>query len=140
MSSSIKLILAIVIIAGLGFVGFQYVSNGTPASDGLTTVGVSDTSKMGAQVLSALNQLQQLKLDGSIFDDKTFKSLKDFSRPLPTEEVGRTNPFAPIGVDSPAVKTTSNSTSTGFSVFDQTNKPASATTTRSLNRSIKAGE
>lgn len=139
MSSSLKLILATVIVAALGFFGYQYVS-GTPVNNDLTKVGVSDTSKMGAQVLSALNQLQQLKLDGSVFDDKTFKSLKDFSRPLPLEDVGRINPFAPIGIDSTSVKNTNNSTSSGFSVFGQTNKATSSTATKSLNRSIKVGE
>lgn len=111
MSALIKNILIVAVVAGVGFVGYNYLSR-DPAGDTLVTVSGDGTSQMGAQVLSALNQLQQLKLDESVFSDKTFKSLKDFSRPLPTESVGRLNPFAPIGVEVSKSVTETVSTTT----------------------------
>ena len=104
MSSLIKTIIVIAVLAGVGFVGYNYLSRDTSSPDVLQ-VQKDDPSQMGAQVLSALNQLQQLKLDESIFDNPAFKSLKDFSRSIPAEPIGRSNPFAPIGIDVGSVAT-----------------------------------
>lgn len=134
MSPLIKTVLIVAIIAGVGFVGYNYLSQDSSSGDLIVQVQDSDTSQVGAQVLSALNQLQQLRLDESVFTDKTFKSLKDFSRPLPTESVGRSNPFAPIGVEAPSSSvvvppvssTTTAATSTQAKTPSQTQPKAPA--------------
>ena len=99
MSSILKTIIILVVLGGIGFFGYTYFSNSS--TDSTTLVSDSnDTTKMGAQVLTALNQLKQLTLDGSVFTNRTFRSLKDFSRPIPEEPKSRANPFAPLGVET----------------------------------------
>lgn len=111
MSSLIKTVIIVAVIAGLGFVGYNYLSK-SPGGDGLVVVKNDGTSQIGAQVLTALNQLQLLKLDEKVFSDATFKSLKDFSRPIASEPVGRINPFSPIGIEKSATNVTMTATTT----------------------------
>ena len=40
---------------------------------------------------------KSLNLDDSLFKDPIFNNLSDFSIPLIPQEVGRSNPFSPIG-------------------------------------------
>lgn len=47
-------------------------------------------------LLAILKGLENLKLDGQIFDRAAYKSLVDFSVPLLPQPTGRANPFAPI--------------------------------------------
>jgi hypothetical protein len=49
--------------------------------------------------ISMLFELRAVKIDGRIFQDSIFRSLKDYSQDIKPEPVGRRNPFAPIGVD-----------------------------------------
>ncbi len=100
MSSIIRTATIILVIAGLGFLGYNYLSRNNSTDELITRQDLTDTSKMGAEVLSALNQLKTLKLDAGVFSDKTFTSLTDFSKPLNPEPVGRTNPFSPVGVEN----------------------------------------
>jgi hypothetical protein len=94
-----KTISIVLVLAGVGFFGYNYLTRTSVPSDVLIQQDSVDTSKMGAEVLIALNQLKTLKLDSSIFKDRTFVSLYDFSKPLNPEPVGRINPFSPIGVE-----------------------------------------
>lgn len=112
MSSIVKTTIIVLVIAGVGFFGYNYLTRVDTPSDILIQQDSANTSKMGAEVLTALNQLKTLKLDSSIFQDKTFVSLRDFSKPLNSEPVGRLNPFSPIGIENAgAVKLTPNSNS-----------------------------
>ncbi len=99
MSSILKIIITILVLAGIGFFGYNYLTRSSSPNDTLIEQTGVNTSAMGVEVLSALNQLRTLKLDGSIFKDKTFMSLHDFSKPILPEPVGRINPFSPIGVE-----------------------------------------
>ena len=98
--------------------GYNYLIRVDTTGGVLINQDSADTSKMGAEVLTALNQLKTLKLDDSIFKDKTFVSLEDFSKPLSPEPVGRINPFSPIGVENTitikATSTTPTRTSGGL--------------------------
>ena len=49
------------------------------------------------RVLSLLNQINSLKIDTSIFNSLVYRSLVDYSITIPEQNVGRPNPFAPIG-------------------------------------------
>jgi len=119
MSSIVKTTIIVLIIAGVGYFGYSYLTrSGVPSGDLLQQTS-SNTSQMGAEVLAALNQLKILKLDSSIFQDKVYLSLQDFSKPLNPEPVGRINPFNPIGVETggsiklpTTVKTTGTTTGT----------------------------
>lgn len=50
----------------------------------------------GAQVLSLLNQIEGLKIDSTLFQSQAYLSLIDYTVPIPVQNVGRSNPFAPI--------------------------------------------
>ena len=55
---------------------------------------MSDNS--GAQVLALLNQINAIEINPAIFDSPVYKTLRDFSVPIPTQNVGRPNPFEPV--------------------------------------------
>lgn len=83
---------------------------------------------VGTEIVSALNQIESLKLSRDIFEDPVFQSLIDRSEPLPEEPVGKINPFSPIG--SAVIRQNTNSTSTNVlprtnTIINTTNKPAS---------------
>lgn len=67
-------------------------------------VGVPDgnttTDQTVQVVLRQINDLDQIKLNTDIFDKPEFLALNDISQDLPEpRDIGRPNPFAPIGVD-----------------------------------------
>ena len=63
-------------------------------------------SQAEKDLVATLLELRSVTLDGTIFSDPVFKSLKDFGSQIIPEPVGRPNPFAPLS--SPSVpKTTS---------------------------------
>ena len=74
------------------------------ASD--TTDTLDQNSSISKDLLSVLLSVKSIKLDDSIFSDKAFINLRDstivLAPPGPGEE-GRSNPFAPIGVELNAV-------------------------------------
>lgn len=51
------------------------------------------TTGPGAEVVSLYSSLQSINFDQTIFNSPAYQNLTDFSTPLPTETVGRTNPF-----------------------------------------------
>jgi hypothetical protein len=51
------------------------------------------TSGPGAEVVSLYSSLQSITFDQSLFTSTGYTNLTDFSTPLPTEAIGRTNPF-----------------------------------------------
>ncbi len=58
-------------------------------------------------IVATLLSLRTVKLEGTIFTDTAFMTLKDFSTQIVPEPVGRTNPFAPLTTSGP---TTASST------------------------------
>ncbi len=62
--------------------------------------GNTTTDQTIQSVLRQINDLDQIKLDTTIFAKPEFLALKDISQELPApSDIGRPNPFAPIGVD-----------------------------------------
>ena len=57
----------------------------------------SQSQSEAQDLLRMLQNLKNLKLDGTLFADPAFIRLEDFSRPLEPQEPGRINPFAPLG-------------------------------------------
>ena len=74
----------------------------------------SDTQNVIAKnFLSLLLNTKNIKLEDSIFSDKSFQSLIDSSIPLvPEVNAGRPNPFAQFGADSSAVPATTTPATT----------------------------
>jgi len=94
-----KIIIGIVVI-GVAF--FIYSTYFKPEGGPLVMVDSQAKRQFaaGKEILTLLIDLKSIELDGSIFEDGSFKSLEDFSLPIDPEPKGRTNPFAPIGVQS----------------------------------------
>jgi hypothetical protein len=96
-----------VFVIGATFFAYDYFSaKQTRAADDPL---VSDAEVEGV-VKSPLTPEQQnllakisaIQLNGEIFDNPSFKSLQDWEVPLVPQEVGKANPFAPIGGPTPA--------------------------------------
>ena len=87
-----------------------------PTAGGLVSefsVGPSDAI-IGYELLATLSRLQSISLDPGLFSDPVFVSLRDKSKPIGSQplgkSLGRRNPFADFGK---GVATTSVSGSTG---------------------------
>lgn len=108
MNPNIKKILIIVGVLVVSFVIFMLVK-GDDEGDALVSTefntggAVNPSSEqasiVGAEIIQALNQINSLNLDRSIFERPVYLSLKDLGQPIPLEPVGRPNPFSPIGRD-----------------------------------------
>lgn len=118
MKGNIKNIIILVIIGIVLIFGYFYffkqedpeanlVSNSliTPTNVNINTVNPStplDDEFAGA-IIQTLSGIKNINLDNRIFETLAFKSLIDGTVPLsPDPNVGRINPFAPIGVDANA--------------------------------------
>jgi hypothetical protein len=101
--NKLAILIGVLLLAGL----FVYMNFFTaPAQDPLTTTS-SDTA-LSQDLLVTLQNLHTIKLDNSIFSDPAFKSLTDFGVTIPSEEVGRRNPFAPLQAGGAAGGSTIN--------------------------------
>jgi hypothetical protein len=88
----VVIIVALLVAAGV-WIGLS--SSGSSDSSLLTTDAVSDNGP-DQDLVATLLALRAVKLDGSIFSDPGFQSLKDFSTAIVPEPIGRPNPFAPL--------------------------------------------
>lgn len=91
MSSLIQNIIilgGIVVILGLGF--YLYTQKSSEAVEGGVSVQIELENE---EFLRRLKELQSIELNGEIFSDARFLSLKNFSAPVISEPVGRLNPF-----------------------------------------------
>jgi hypothetical protein len=102
-------ILIAILVVLVGFFVYRYYSErDTDAPVSVAPVS-AEQSAIGKELLNTLFKLKSVKLDSEFFSDGAFASLKDFSKTLPQEAVGRRNPFAPIGLDSLGQQATSSS-------------------------------
>mgnify|MGYP000703375529 FL=1 len=102
---------AVILVALYG--GYTYFSGGTSdvqdpgvlSSQGDPNIGTSpDGNDPGQEFLAILLNLKTIKLDQGIFNSNSFTHLQDFTRVIaPATNVGRPNPFAPIGTDPQTV-------------------------------------
>ena len=98
MSKTKIIIIGIVIVL---IFGAYTVFKGSPQpADKLASSVTKDQGaqkQVGAEILGALSVLEKLNLDTGFFQDGVFRGLKNFSKPIQAQPVGRQNPFAPIG-------------------------------------------
>lgn len=112
-----KILITVLILVGI-IAGYNYFSNSfnTEASESPLNSSVGELSNVSVQIsgdtafIASLNSLRIIKIDTSIFKNKSFNLLKDNSVILKNSEVaGRSNPFAPFSstssVISPIVNT-----------------------------------
>ncbi len=100
LTTTIIVIVAIVIGVGIYF----WSIGGTPV--GGSSLLSSNTNQLqntvGSEELALLNQVTTIKINASFFTSELFLSLNDIVQPVPTVEMGRANPFAPVsGAPSP---------------------------------------
>ncbi|MEI7463553.1 MAG: hypothetical protein WCK03_04145 [Candidatus Taylorbacteria bacterium] len=96
-SSKKTIIIIVVLIVASAIAYFYYESSNTVTNSGLeTTAETTDAQAAGARVLSLLNQIKSIKIDTTVFKDPSYLSLRDYSVEIPQDNVGRSNPFAPL--------------------------------------------
>ena len=88
-------IAVVVIGVVIAVVSWAALSEGPTSSSLLTTEVTADGGD--TELVTTLLALRAVKLDGTIFTDPSFTSLKDFSTEIVPEPIGRPNPFAPLG-------------------------------------------
>lgn len=86
-----------IIIVSVLFLSPLFLTKG--AEDTLVPTGISDNSLVGADLLTLLLEVKSIELNGDIFNNEVFVSLKDFSKEIQPQSVGRQNPFSAIGSD-----------------------------------------
>lgn len=95
----------LVILAVLIIVGYFFFSRGN--SDAVLESQIKTADEViGKDLLLSLLKLKTIKLDDSLFKDKVFLSLQDWTIELVPQPVGRNNPFLPLGKNGPVVATT----------------------------------
>jgi hypothetical protein len=88
--SHIFILAIIAVVVGYGFISVQAQSNG------LTVTSNPNTDIIAQKFINQINILGSVNIDTSLLSQDSFKSFMDWSRPIPEEEKGRANPFAPI--------------------------------------------
>lgn len=98
MSNLLKNLLIALGLAILLFVGYTLFFKGDDSFTGVESAGTfSVEAELEAQAfLATTNELKLLNVDGSLFSDPLFVSLRDFRVDLGTELFGRPNPFSPL--------------------------------------------
>lgn len=101
MLAKYKNIIIIIVVATVLFFAVSFIKGGS--KDDSLLQSVANTPKgadvIGSEIIQALNQIETLQLDRSVFEDPVYRSLVDRSQPIPQEPIGRENPFAPIDVN-----------------------------------------
>jgi hypothetical protein len=100
------ILLLLVMLGGGYFFFIRTPGSGTVAVGAVSGAAGGAVSSDEQALIDQLLALRSLRLDETIFSDPLFKSLKDFSEPIPPEPVGRANPFLPIGIGSVRTGTT----------------------------------
>ncbi len=95
MSSLFKNLFIALCITGLLGV-LYYLATRTGSGVDETGIDNSEVTQKTNKILADINRMNQYSMDVSIMDDERFKTLHDFSIPIPDVTTGRTNPFAPI--------------------------------------------
>ena|SRR5258708_6305657 len=81
-----------------------------PPSSGVLASQTATSSPLGGDLLSAILELKTVNLDPGIFSDPVFVSLVDYGTVIPTQPIGRPNPFAPLsgaGISGTSITSTS---------------------------------
>lgn len=97
-----KNILLIIVITVIIFVLYStFIAGDETPSSFLQSEGVGGDKEalVGKELLVTLLELRSLTLDESLFSDRAFVILRDFSQEVQPQAIGRPNPFSAIGTD-----------------------------------------
>lgn len=92
---NIGLAFILALLLWLGYTVFLKEDAAIVTESPTLTVAIRD----GQEFLRQVQELDQMRLDAAILRDARFESLTDFTLEPESEEVGRDNPFAPIGAE-----------------------------------------
>ncbi len=109
MESALKTILIVVIFGTLGFFIWRGFSADETDTLGVVTTGTLDENNqpIGADIEALLAQLNEVKIDATLFESPAYKSLNDYTNTIPPLPQGKVNPFAPFpGTPAKAVPKT----------------------------------
>lgn len=97
MSNLLKNLLIALGLAILLFAGYVLFFRDDGSSAGIQVQGTfsEEAARETQNLLATSNELKLLDIDGRIFSDPLFVSLRDFRVDLGTEPSGRSNPFSP---------------------------------------------
>ncbi len=87
-----KILIIILVVAIILFVLYG-MSDKTPETTLMRSPSSAASSQDEQEILTLLRDVQSITLDGSIFKDPAFASLRDFSREIIVEPAGKENPF-----------------------------------------------
>ena len=91
------IVISIVTCIILGVLGYFAYGQLNSSNTSLTVTSASSSASVqDAELLATLQRLKSITLDANIFSDPTFQSLFNFGVKIPTQPLGRTNPFAPL--------------------------------------------
>lgn len=97
MSNLLKNLLIALGLAVLVLLAYMLFFRGSDEPLVSSSEGLGAQGEMETQALLTMTQrLDAIDIDGDIFTDARFASLKDFRIELIPEPVGRQNPFAPL--------------------------------------------
>ncbi len=100
-SNKKTIIIGVIIVVVLAGGWYFYGRGGSSASTSQLVSSSSDvnpaTGVVGANVLDVLNSVSSINIDTSFFSTPAYQSLVDYSIAVPSQPVGRANPFAPLG-------------------------------------------
>lgn len=84
------------ILTVLLIVAYFVMFAGGGDGDVVTVASQDPTFAVSEDLIKTLSSLNTIKLDESIFSDPAFVSLSDFGVAIPSQPIGRRNPFAPL--------------------------------------------
>jgi ABC-type oligopeptide transport system substrate-binding subunit len=113
-----KIFITIIVLALLGGGGYMFMQSKADGAKTSTKSKSKSTGVVGSEIFSALNKLDSLSLDTSLFTSPLFKSLIPSTTRLEINDKGKDNPFStgrvtlveqPL-VEAPAEETTEETT------------------------------
>lgn len=85
----------VLLLATLAYVGYYFYSQ--PASNIPNTATLESMLANTHVFIERRQVLDEVNMDVSLLEDIRFRSLQSFTEPIVEQEVGRPNPFDPVG-------------------------------------------
>ncbi len=99
-----KIIISVVALIALFFVYNIFIKPSDPDQGLFARSGQTGNREnaiaLGREIISALDRIKAIQIDTSVFDHPVLNRLVDKTNIITPQPRGRSNPFAPIGVDS----------------------------------------
>lgn len=97
MSPLFRNIVFALVLAAVAWLGYRFFFGADEAALEAESIdALSEGSRETQAFLRTLQQLKNISLDGTLFEDGRFRSLIDHRQEIVEEPAGRENPFAPV--------------------------------------------